>query len=219
MTHTLHRQGEVESLEKDYVVMVMAAQKFNDSGSSEKIKKAVEILAKYGPVNLGGEGGGIYTGKTKGELLDYTTDKTYAEAVYTSKETLEKVLKDLKEASLGMSVVVSGLIDQVFPFVRSLGIKPHTVNLSLGVFGPKRLLPEKDIVEVTTMCGHDMVTHRCVERAEKDILKGKKTAFEAAQDLARSCSCGVFNVQRASELLTAISARRKIPSGGNNASE
>jgi len=120
---------------------------------------------------------------------------------------------------MGMSVVVSGLIDQVFPFVRSLGIKPHTVNLSLGVFGPKRLLPEKDIVEVTTMCGHDMVTHRCVERAEKDILKGKKTAFEAAQDLARSCSCGVFNVQRASELLTAISARRKIPSGGNNASE
>ena len=219
MTHTLHRQGEVESLEKDYVVMVMAAQKFNDSGSSEKIKKAVEILAKYGPVNLGGEGGGIYTGKTTEELLNYTTDKTYAEAVYTSKETLGKVLKDLKEASLGMSVVVSGLIDQVFPFVRSLGIKPHTVNLSLGVFGPKRLLPEKDIVEVTTMCGHDMVTHRCVERAEKDILKGKKTAFEAAQDLARSCSCGVFNVQRASELLTAISARRKIPSGGNNASE
>ena len=219
MTHTLHRQGEVESLEKDYVVMVMAAQKFNDSGSSEKIKKAVEILSKYGPVNLGGEGGGIYTGKTTEELLNYTTDKTYAEAVYTSKETLEKVLKDLKEASLGMSVVVSGLIDQVFPFVRSLGIKPHTVNLSLGVFGPKRLLPEKDIVEVTTMCGHDMVTHRCVERAEKDILKGKKTAFEAAQDLARSCSCGVFNVQRASELLTAISARRKIPSGGNNASE
>ena len=199
--------------------MVMAAQKFNDSGSSEKLRKAVEILAKYGPVNLGGEGGGIYTGKTKEELLNYTTDKTYAEAVYTSKETLGKVLKDLKEASLGMSVVVSGLIDQVFPFVRSLGIKPHTVNLSLGVFGPKRLLPEKDIVEVTTMCGHDMVTHRCVERAEKEILKGKKTAFEAAQDLARSCSCGVFNVQRASELLTAISARRKKPSGGNNASE
>jgi hypothetical protein len=91
--------------------------------------------------------------------------------------------------------------------------------LSLGVVGPQRRLPERDIVEVTTMCGHDMVTHCCVERAEKEILKGKKTAFEAAQNLARSCSCGVFNVQRASELLTAISARRKIPSGGNNASE
>jgi len=199
--------------------MVMAAQKFNDSGSSEKIKKVIEILAKYGPVNLGGEGGGIYTGKTKEDLLNYTTDKTYAEGVYTSKETLGKVLKDLKEASLGMSVVVSGLIDQVFPLARSLGIKPHTVNMSLGVFGPKRLLPEKDILEVTTMCGHDMVTHGCVEKAARDILKGKKTAFEAAQDLARSCSCGTFNVERASELLEAISAQRKKNSGGKDASE
>jgi hypothetical protein len=40
----LHRQGEIGSLEKDYVVMVMAAQKFNDPGSSEKIKKVIEIL-------------------------------------------------------------------------------------------------------------------------------------------------------------------------------
>jgi hypothetical protein len=219
VTHTLHRQGEIGSLEKDYVVMVMAAQKFNDSGSSEKMKKVIEILAKYGPVNLGGEGGGIYTGKTKEDLLNYTTDKTYAEGVYTSKETLGKVLKDLKEASLGMSVVVSGLIDQVFPLARSLGIKPHTVNMSLGVFGPKRLLPGKDILEVTTMCGHDMVTHGCVKKAVKDILKGKKTAFETAQDLARSCSCGAFNVERASELLEAISAQRKKNSGGKDASE
>ena len=217
MTHTLHRQGEVSSLEKDYVVMVMAGQKFNDSGASEKLKKVLEILNRHKPVNLGGEGGGVYTGKTKEELLTHTTDKTYAEAVFTSEETLEKVLKELKEASLGMSVVVSGLIDRVFPVAKKLGIQPHTVNLSLGVFGPEKLLPEKNILEITTMCGHDMVTHQCVEKAIKELGKGKKNSLEVAQDLARSCSCGAFNVRRAAHLVETIRAQREKQSGGKDA--
>ena len=219
MTHTLHRQGEVSSLEKDYVVMVMAGQKFNDSGASDKLRKVLEILNKHKPVNLGGEGGGLYTGKTKEELLTHTTDKTYAEAVYTSKETLEMVLKDLKEASLGMSVVVSGLIDEVFPLARKLGIQPHTVNMSLGVFGPAKLLPEKQVLEVTTMCGHDMVTHQCVQKAIKELGRGKKNSLEVAQDLARSCSCGAFNVRRATYILDSIHAQRAKKSGGKDASK
>jgi len=44
VTHTLHRQGEIGSLKKDYVVMVMAAQKFDDSGSSEKVRKRLNSL-------------------------------------------------------------------------------------------------------------------------------------------------------------------------------
>jgi hypothetical protein len=217
VTHTLHRQGEVSSLEKDYVVMVMAGQKFNDSGASEKLRRVIEILNKHKPVNLGGEGGGLYTGKSREDLLTHTTDKTYAEAVYTSKETLEKVLQELKEASLGMSVVVSGLIDEVFPLARKLGIQPHTVNMSLGVFGPEKLLPEKNILEITTMCGHDMVTHHCVEKAIKELGKGKKDSLEVAQDLARSCSCGAFNVERAAQILDSICARKAKRSGGKDA--
>ena len=217
MTHTLHRQGEISSLRKDYVVMVMAGQKFNDAGAGEKLKRVIEILNKHNPVNLGGEGGGVYTGKTREELLAHTTDKTYAEAVYTNKETLEKVLKDLKEASLGMSVVVSGLIDEIFPLARELGILPHTVNMSLGVFGPDKLLPEKHILEIMTMCGHDMVTHQCVQKAIKELDKGKKNSLEVAQDLARSCSCGVFNVKRAAQILDSIHAQKGEKSGGKDA--
>jgi len=199
--------------------MVMAGQKFNDAGASEKLRKVLEILNKHKPVNLGGEGGGIYTGRTKEELLTHTTDKTYAEAVYTNKETLGEVLKDLKEVSLGMSVVVSGLIDEVFPLARKLGIQPHTVNMSLGVFGPEKLLPEKHILEITTMCGHDMVTHQCVKKAIKALAKGKKNSLEVAQDLARSCSCGVFNVRRAAQLVETIRAQREKKSGGKDASK
>ena len=217
MTHTLHRQGEVSSLQKDYVVMVMAGQKFNDSGASEKLRRVIEILNKHKPVNLGGEGGGLYTGRSREDLLTHTTDKTYAEAVYTSKETLEKVLQELKQASLGMSVVVSGLIDEVFPLARKLGIQPHTVNMSLGVFGPEKLLPEKNILEITTMCGHDMVTHHCVEKAIKELARGKKNSLEVAQDLARSCSCGVFNVRRAAHLIETIHVQREKQSGGKDA--
>lgn len=217
MTHTLHRQGEISSLEKDYVVMVMAGQKFNDAGAAEKLKKVLEILDKHRPVNLGGEGGGLYTGKSREEILTHTTDKTYAEAVFSDEETLAKVLKELKEASLGMSVVVSGLIDRVFPVAKKLGIQPHTVNMSLGVFGPENLLPEKTILEITTMCGHDMVTHHCVEKAIKEMGKGKKSSLEAAQDLARSCSCGAFNVKRAARILDSIHAQKAKRSGGKDA--
>ncbi len=115
-----------------------------------------------------------------------------------------------------MSVVVSGLIDRVFPLAERIGIYPHTVNMSLGVFGPHEHLPNRDTIEIMTMCGHDMVTHGCIEKAIREVRKGKRTAQEAAQDLARSCSCGAFNLERAARILETMTAEKE---GARHASE
>jgi len=215
MTHTLHRLGEAKSLEKDYVILSMAAQKFNDRGARHKLAQTLKILAKYSPVNLADDNqGGIYTGKTIEELLDNMTDKAYIGAVFTDENTLEKALRELKEASLGMSVVVSGPFKKVFEVAKRVGLRPHTVHMSLGVFGSVNLLPDKDILEITTMCGHGMITPRCVEKVIKKVTRGKMDSKEAAKDLAKLCTCGIFNVERAAQLIEKICAARSSK-GGN----
>jgi hypothetical protein len=39
--------------------------------------------------------------------------------------------------NLGLSVTVSGLIEEIFDICKELGIKPHSINLSLGVWGKR----------------------------------------------------------------------------------
>lgn len=214
MTHTLHRTGEMKSLEKDYVVLSMAAQKFNDRGARKKLAQTLRILAKYNPVNLADDNqGGIYTGKTIDELLDNMNDKAYIGAVFTDEATLEKALRELKEASLGMSVVVSGPFEKVFRMTRRMGLKPHTIHMSLGVFGSVDLLPKKDILEITTMCGHAMVTPCCVKKIVKQVKKEKIGSLQAAKNLAGSCTCGIFNVDRAAQIIKKLCIARSTGGG------
>lgn len=53
MTHTLHRRGTYESLEKDYVIFAIAAQTVNARGSAPLFRKFYNIVNKYNPVNIG----------------------------------------------------------------------------------------------------------------------------------------------------------------------
>ena len=62
-------------------------------------------------------------------------------------ETVEKM-------NIGSSVVVSGLFSEVDDCSKMIGIRPHTVEFSLGIFGKKALLPNKELLQITTMCGH-----------------------------------------------------------------
>ncbi len=217
MTHTLHRRGEIASLEQDYSIMVMAAQRFNERGAKQKIKDALNIMIKYNPVNISGEIGGIYTGHTFDEIVENLSDQSYASAVYTDTGTLEKLLKELKAADLGMSVVVSGPFNSVFEVAHRVGLTPHTVNLSLGIFGPADLLANEDILEITTMCGHDMINPRRAEKAVARVLKGKISPERAAEKLAGSCTCGVFNVRRAADIIQKLADVQEVKSGGSHA--
>jgi hypothetical protein len=53
MTHTLHRRGDLESLNCDYIVFTMSAKKFNEEGSAEKMRRFLKILLDHRPVNFG----------------------------------------------------------------------------------------------------------------------------------------------------------------------
>jgi len=64
---------------------------------------------------------------------------------------------------LGVSVVVSGLISEVKDVCDDIGLNMHTVNLALGEFGRKELLPTEKTLEITTMCGHHCVSSQSIE--------------------------------------------------------
>ena len=201
MTHTLHRSGSVESLKTDYVVLVMPAQGFNNEGAAPKMKKALEIILNHNPVSFGDMRTGNYFRKGMKTILENTQDNSIAHGVFTNREDLEECLTELKETDLGMSVVVSGLIDDVHESVKKVGLTPHSMNLSLGVWGKKELLPEQDVLDITTMCGHHCVSPLLVKKLVNDVKKDKICVEEAARILAKQCVCGVVNPLRAEKIL------------------
>jgi hypothetical protein len=53
MTNTLHRQGNRESLKKDYVIFAHTAKGITREGSAQKLQEFMRICLKYHPVNIG----------------------------------------------------------------------------------------------------------------------------------------------------------------------
>ncbi|MDK2854969.1 MAG: hypothetical protein PWQ41_49 [Bacillota bacterium] len=85
---------------------------------------------------------------------------------------------------------------------RSLaGVTPHTINYSLGVWGRRDKLPSDDILAITTMCGHHMISPRLVEKLIIEVKQGRFTPREAALKLSSFCHCGIFNHIRAEKLI------------------
>jgi len=97
---------------------------------------------------------------------------------------------------------VSGLLANVRRMCAELGLRPHSVNLSLGFHGRTDLLPEPEVLEIVTMCGHGMVGSRLVRSVVERVRTGQLSPREGARELARPCVCGIFNVDRAEQLLT-----------------
>jgi hypothetical protein len=209
MTHTLHRSGDRESLKNDYVFLTMASREYNMKGAAPKLKRIAEIFAKYNPVNMGDMSSGqpltMARGASPEEIISKISDRSIVHAVYTDIETVKKVLKELKEAEIGMSVVVSGIFDEVFCACKEASISgPFAVDISLGIMGKTQLLPKEEILNITTMCGHGMISKHLVIHLIEKIKRGEITVDEAAKELAKQCVCGVFNPVRAAKLLEEI---------------
>lgn len=204
MTHSLHREGNLEDLKKDFVVFIMSAKTVNVKGSGEKMRKFFEILEKYNPVNYGDMKTGNKFNMEKDVIYDNIQDTSIVHFVFTDKETVGKVLEELAEADLGTSVVVSGIVDDTDRLCGRAGLKMHTVEFSGGVHGRLDLLPEKPILAVTTMCGHGMVAANLVKDMVRKIKRGKKSLEEASIELSKPCQCGIFNPKRTETLLKKI---------------
>ena len=122
-------------------------------------------------------------------------------AVYTSKAAVQKVLTTLREADLGISIVVSGLFDEVFDLCQKSGLVPHTVNMSLGTWGKTEILPPRPVLELCTMCGHAVISRRLVEKMIEHVKQGITTSRDAAVELGKQCTCNIFNTVRGRTLL------------------
>lgn len=206
MTHTLHRQQPSFSTRcKDYAVINIAAQGINAKGAKEKLKKIFKILLNSNPVNASNDSiGGILSGFDTDYILSKFEDNSTVEGAFSSREALVSFLKKLKKEKLGISAVVTGNIKEVFASVHEVGLQPHTVHMSLGIFGNKKLLPSKNILSITTMCGHGMISTDYAEDIIRRIRKGVISSQEGALEMAKFCTCGVFNVVKAIEILDEI---------------
>ena len=207
MTHSLHRLGTSENLSHDYPLICMAAHGMNEEGAAGKMGKFLEICRRHGPVNFGDMKQGSIFVHDADDIIRNITNTTLVQCVFDDIKKVEAVLRDLREADLGLSVVVSGLTDAARECCQKVGLEIHTVSQSLGIWGKTSRLPSREVLEITTMCGHGMTSSSLVEKMIEDIKKGKNSPQKAAEKLAKPCECGIFNPSRAAELLAAAAAR------------
>ena len=203
MTNTLHRRGTSATLKNDYVIFCTMAKGINSKGSGPKIQEFIRICLKYNPVNMGDGYLGNILQEDVGvqKFLADRTDGEGAAAVFTDLDTLQKVIDELIRADLGISINVSGLLDEVQACCRRAGLERHSVEHSLGVWGAKDRLPERDILDVNTLCGHGMVSFNLIRKMVEHIKLRRLTPQKAAKLMAKCCECGAFNPVRAEELL------------------
>lgn len=203
MTHSLHRRGSACSLKDDFVILVTPAVNVNHIGSGPKLWKVLDIITEVGPNNIGSyETGTIYTGATIEEIRESMPETPRVRCCFDSKEKMLEVVRRIKDEDLGLSVVLSGLNEDILDMCQELDIKPHSVNYSLGVHGATELLPPEEVLELITMCGHGMISKDLVTKAIEEVKKGKKSPYDAAVMVGQPCVCGIFNVSRAEKLLS-----------------
>ncbi len=211
MTNTLHRQGTLESLKNDYVIFAHTSRGITREGSAPKLQKFMKICMKYHPVNIGdGKQGNIHQDDIDiRKLISSQGDGAGAAAVFTDLDTLQKVIEELIKADLGISINISGLLDGVQQCCRNAGIERHSVEHSLGFWGAKDRLPEREILELNTMCGHGMVSFNLIRKMIEYVKLRRLTSKKAAKIMAKCCECGVFNPTRAEILLEKIKTGKR----------
>jgi hypothetical protein len=223
MTHTHHRRGSRTSLQHDFVVLAMIdpavkAQHTYGGPLSKRVRRFLEICGRHNPTALAARtpekrirylkgwtptlDSGIHHAASLKEIMTCEDIEGIGHAVYSRKEAVVGVLQELKEADLGLSIVVSGLFEEVFDACDRGGLEPHTVNMSLGTWGKTQLLPKSPILEVCTMCGHAMISPNLVATMFDRVKKGVITPEDAAVELGKQCTCNIFNTARAVELLS-----------------
>lgn len=216
MSHTLHRYGINEAdLLDDFIVFAIAAQTVNAKGINPQFHEFEKIVTKYNPVNYGD----MRTGNAFNVGMEVVGkqyyDNSIVHAVFTDEETVTKVLKDLYDANLDLSIVVSGLTEHTAECCHGAGIAPHTVEHSMGIWGRTERLPSENILRVSTMCGHGMLSFNLIKDLAEKVAKGRMTSKQASEKLAGLCHCGVFNPVRAARVIDQIAEEIKAKSCDN----
>lgn len=202
MTHSLHRRGSTESLRGDYV-LIARTSRVNKAAVAPGLSKVAEIILEVGVSNTGSSvlETNFPLGMDREEFVRRIPTAHGLLCSFSSKEKLAEVLRRLKEADLGLSITVSGLLDEVIPLAQEMGIKPHTANLSMGILGRTDKLADEETLEFTTMCGHALIAANLVKKGIADVTCGAKTPREASDMIGAPCVCGIYNLDRSDILL------------------
>lgn len=225
MTNTLHRFSEHYAFEPkpdptpvadDFIVFAMATKGVNDDDLVEKYRTFARLALAHHPVNVGdATKGGIWRPQAAlnplahwrrddrpdpERLVEDIEGHTVVAAVFSRWEDMQAFVEELAQADLGLSVNISAPMDAAARSCRAAGLTRHSVEYSLGFQGRLERLPDRAVLEISTMCGHGMVSHNFTKKMVDWVKEGRRTPAQAACYMARFCICGVFNTVRAETL-------------------
>jgi hypothetical protein len=134
-------------------------------------------------------------------VIDGVDTPTTVAAVFDNRPAAEDFVTSVRKADLGLCVNVSTSIDGAEQCCHAAGIPRHSVGYSLGFEGKTEKLPNTQVLTLSTMCGHGMISHSLAKKMIDWVKEGRRTPEQAVTYLARFCSCGVFNPSRACRVL------------------
>jgi len=226
MTNTLHRYSEHYAFERppnpqpvqdDFIVFAMASRGINDDDLVARYRAFLRLALKHNPVNLGDatKGGMLRPRQDLNPKAHWKRDQrpnpeeviagieghTTVAAVFDNYQDMKAFVDDVRSANLGISVNISAPIEDAERCCRETGITRHSVEYSLGFSGRVEKLPDSTVLELTTMCGHGMVSANFAKKMIDWSKENRRSPADLARTMARFCSCGVFNISRAERIL------------------
>jgi hypothetical protein len=72
-------------------------------------------------------------------------------------------------------------------------------------------LPEDDVLEMITMCGHSLISRNLVRDVIAKVKSGKLSPEDAALVASKPCTCGIFNTSRCAKKFREILERAAAP--------
>jgi hypothetical protein len=240
MTNTLHRYSEHYAFERrpnpepvgdDYIVFAMSSRALNDDNLVEKYRTFLRLALKHGPVNIGDatKGGTLRPRQDMNPTVHWRREHrpdpeqviagveghTTVAAVFDNYKAMRAFVEEVKAADLGISINISAPMDDAERCCQDAGITRHSVEYSLGFRGRVDRLPDGSTLELTTMCGHGMVSANFARKMVEWVKENRRTPEEAARYMARFCICGVFNIKRAESIIQkACNFKRENRLGG-----
>jgi hypothetical protein len=226
MTNTLHRYGSGDGFNDDFIVFAIPARGINDANAVEKQKKFLEIARKYQPVNMGDASHGAVFHASKDlnpavhwrrndardfeNVINCVSCPTTVSAVFDNADDTVAFVKELKEADLGLSINISASLEKAQECARRAGLERHSVEYSLGFFGQIDRMADRQVLAISSMCGHGMLSFSFVSKLLEWVKQGRRSPEQASASLARFCSCGIFNPTRACRLLEEASHKKTL---------
>ena len=140
------------------------------------MQKTLEIALKHNPVNYGDMRLGNKFDTKLEDIMKNISDTSIVHAVFDNIDDATAFAKEVKEANLGISLVVSAPFDKAWQVADKSGCIGHTIEYSLGILGKTDKLPSPEVNDFCTMCGHGMISRYLVDDCVKS--QGRENEVE-----------------------------------------